>query len=224
MTATLVAKGLAAAHGDRTLFTDLDLVVAPGDVIGLVGANGAGKSTLLRILAGLRRAGGRSACRVSPPTATIGHLPQEPERRPGETVREFLGAADRRRRGPAGRWTRRRTALAAGRAGRRRRLHRRPRALARPRRRRPRRAGRRGRGRPRARRRPRPADDLAVRRPGRARRARVAAAQPVRHLPARRADQRPRPGRAGIGWRSSSPGCGPGPWWSATTGSSSPVR
>ncbi|HEY9483504.1 MAG TPA: ATP-binding cassette domain-containing protein, partial [Micromonosporaceae bacterium] len=90
MTATLVAKGLAAAHGDRTLFSDLDLVVAPGDVIGLVGANGAGKSTLLRILAGLAalEAGGIS---LSPPTATVGHLLQEPERRPGETVRGLLG-------------------------------------------------------------------------------------------------------------------------------------
>ena len=48
MSATLIAKGLAAAHGDRVLFSGLDLVVAPGDVIGLVGANGAGKSTLLR--------------------------------------------------------------------------------------------------------------------------------------------------------------------------------
>nr|BBJ49368.1 hypothetical protein SAVMC3_19970 [Streptomyces avermitilis] len=53
MTATLVAKNLAAGHGDRSLFSGLDLVVAPGEVIGLVGANGAGKSTLLRLLAGL---------------------------------------------------------------------------------------------------------------------------------------------------------------------------
>lgn len=53
MTATLVAKNLAAGHGDRALFAELDLVVAPGDVIGLVGVNGAGKSTLLRLLAGL---------------------------------------------------------------------------------------------------------------------------------------------------------------------------
>ena len=52
MSATLVAKGLAAGHGDRVLFSGLDLVVAPGDVIGLVGANGAGKTTLLRTLAG----------------------------------------------------------------------------------------------------------------------------------------------------------------------------
>ncbi|WP_328500672.1 ATP-binding cassette domain-containing protein [Streptomyces sp. NBC_00457] len=89
MTAILVAKNLAAGHGDRALFTGLDLVVAPGDVIGLVGANGAGKSTLLRILAGLT-APEEGELRLSPPTATIGHLPQEPERRPGETVRGFL--------------------------------------------------------------------------------------------------------------------------------------
>ncbi|QDI67811.1 heme ABC transporter ATP-binding protein [Streptomyces calvus] len=100
MTATLVAKNLAAGHGDRSLFTGLDLVVAPGDVIGLVGANGAGKSTLLRLLAGLT-APEEGELRLSPPTATVGHLPQEPERRPGETVRAFLarrtGVADAQR-------------------------------------------------------------------------------------------------------------------------------
>ncbi|WP_306192174.1 ABC-F family ATP-binding cassette domain-containing protein [Streptomyces sp. MK5] len=89
MTATLVAKNLAAGHGDRTLFSGLDLVVAPGDVIGLVGANGAGKSTLLRLLAGLD-APEQGELTLSPPAATVGHLPQEPDRRPGETVRRFL--------------------------------------------------------------------------------------------------------------------------------------
>ncbi|MBN0048623.1 ABC-F family ATP-binding cassette domain-containing protein [Streptomyces actuosus] len=89
MTATLVAKNLCAGHGDRTLFGGLDLVVAPGDVIGLVGANGAGKSTLLKLLAGLT-APEQGEIRFSPPTAAVGHLPQEPERRPGETVRAFL--------------------------------------------------------------------------------------------------------------------------------------
>ncbi|MGW0561403.1 ABC-F family ATP-binding cassette domain-containing protein [Streptomyces sp. NPDC003016] len=89
MTATLVAKDLAAGHGDRSLFSGLDLVVAPGDVIGLVGVNGAGKSTLLRLLAGLDTPE-EGELRLSPPTATVGHLPQEPERREGETVRDFL--------------------------------------------------------------------------------------------------------------------------------------
>ncbi|GLW23835.1 ABC transporter ATP-binding protein [Microbispora triticiradicis] len=89
MSATLVAKELAAGHGDRVLFTDLDLVVAPGDVVGLVGVNGAGKSTLLRLLAGLDTPE-HGSVRLSPPAANVGHLPQEPERRPGETVAAFL--------------------------------------------------------------------------------------------------------------------------------------
>jgi ATPase subunit of ABC transporter with duplicated ATPase domains len=89
MSATLVVKDLAAGHGDRVLFSGLDLVVAPGDVVGLVGVNGAGKSTLLRTLAGLVPAE-QGTVRLSPASANIGHLPQEPDRRPGETVREFL--------------------------------------------------------------------------------------------------------------------------------------
>jgi ATPase subunit of ABC transporter with duplicated ATPase domains len=90
MSATLIARELAAGHGDRTLFTGLDLVVAPGDVIGLVGANGAGKTTLLRTLAGLI-ATESGTVSLSPPTANVGYLPQERERRAGETVRDFLG-------------------------------------------------------------------------------------------------------------------------------------
>jgi ATPase subunit of ABC transporter with duplicated ATPase domains len=92
VSATLVARGLAAGHGARVLFSDLDLVVAPGDVVGLVGVNGAGKSTLLRTLAG-ELPTGEGTVALSPPTATVGYLPQEAERRPGETV---LGAIARR--------------------------------------------------------------------------------------------------------------------------------
>ncbi len=89
MSATLQATSLAAGHGTRLLFSDLDLVVAPGDVVGLVGVNGAGKSTLLRLLAGEDRPEDGTVA-VSPPDATVGHLPQEPDRRPGETVTAFL--------------------------------------------------------------------------------------------------------------------------------------
>ncbi|UUV32675.1 ATP-binding cassette domain-containing protein [Amycolatopsis roodepoortensis] len=89
MSATLVAKNLAAGHGDRVLFSGLDLVVAPGEVIGLVGVNGAGKSTLLKTLGGLVPPE-EGSVRLDPPTATVGHLPQEPERREGESVRAFL--------------------------------------------------------------------------------------------------------------------------------------
>jgi ATPase subunit of ABC transporter with duplicated ATPase domains len=90
MTATLLARGLTAGHGHRVLFSGLDLVVAPGDVIGLVGANGAGKSTLLRILAGLAAAE-QGEVALAPATAAVGYLPQEPERQKGETVAGFLG-------------------------------------------------------------------------------------------------------------------------------------
>lgn len=83
---TLHARGLAAGHAERTLFEDVDLTLAPGDVVGLVGVNGAGKSTLLRMLAAAPAAG----ITLSPPDATVGYLAQEPERVPGETVLEFL--------------------------------------------------------------------------------------------------------------------------------------
>jgi ATPase subunit of ABC transporter with duplicated ATPase domains len=115
VSALLVAKNLQAAVGDRVLFSGLDLVVGPGDVIGLVGVNGAGKSTLLRMLAGLSAAQD-GIVTVSPPDASIGYLPQEPDRRPGETVRQFLArrtgvaAADDAMQAAAG-------ALAAGTPG-----------------------------------------------------------------------------------------------------------
>ncbi|MFB8280816.1 ABC-F family ATP-binding cassette domain-containing protein [Nocardia colli] len=89
MSTTLHARGLSAGHGERTLFDDLDLTLAPGDVIGLVGANGAGKSTLLRMLADRRTPTG--SITLSPPDATVGYLAQEPERVAGESVLEFLG-------------------------------------------------------------------------------------------------------------------------------------
>ncbi|WGX94305.1 ABC-F family ATP-binding cassette domain-containing protein [Nocardioides sp. L-11A] len=90
MSATIKAAGLAAGHGATALFSGLDLVIAPRDIIGLVGPNGAGKSTLLRTLAGdLRPEAGSVA--IAPASATIGYLPQETERRAGETVRGFLG-------------------------------------------------------------------------------------------------------------------------------------
>jgi ATPase subunit of ABC transporter with duplicated ATPase domains len=89
MTATLVAKNVAGGFAHRTLFEGLDLTVAPGDVVGVVGANGAGKSTLLRILAGdLEPLEGTVS--VAPTDAFIGWLPQEHERVAGETVAAYV--------------------------------------------------------------------------------------------------------------------------------------
>src|ERR1700742_3098591 len=91
MTAVLTAKGLTAAHGSKLLFSGLDLTVAPGDVIGLVGANGAGKSTLLRTLAGAEpQALVDGTVSLSPSTAVVGYLAQELERRTDQSVQDFL--------------------------------------------------------------------------------------------------------------------------------------
>jgi ATPase subunit of ABC transporter with duplicated ATPase domains len=89
MTATLVAKELSGGHGHRTLFSNLSLTVAPGDVVGVVGANGAGKSTLLRILAGADRPQ-EGTVSLAPSDAFVGWLPQEHERTPGETIAAYI--------------------------------------------------------------------------------------------------------------------------------------
>lgn len=89
MTATLVTQGLAGGYGHRTLFDALDLTVAPGDVVGVIGANGAGKSTLLRLLAGIDEPQAGTVS-LSPADAFVGWLPQEHERLTGETVAQYI--------------------------------------------------------------------------------------------------------------------------------------
>jgi ATPase subunit of ABC transporter with duplicated ATPase domains len=88
--ATLVARDLTVSFGDHLVLDGVNLTVAPGARVGVVAPNGVGKTTVLRALAGLQTIDGGSVTRV-PPTASVGYLPQEAERRPGETVRAFLG-------------------------------------------------------------------------------------------------------------------------------------
>ncbi len=51
-TAVLEARGVAAGYGPQPVIHDIDIVVQPGEVVGLLGANGAGKTTMLLALAG----------------------------------------------------------------------------------------------------------------------------------------------------------------------------
>lgn len=89
MTATLVASDLSGGYAHRTLFEHLDLTVAPGDVVGVVGVNGAGKSTLLRILSGelTPQAG---TVQLAPHNAFVGYLPQEHHRVEHETIEAYV--------------------------------------------------------------------------------------------------------------------------------------
>jgi ATP-binding cassette subfamily F protein 3 len=62
----LVAEGISKKLGDRQLFRNLDLFIAPGDRIGIIGPNGTGKTTLVRTLLG----------ELEPDTGTIKRSPK----------------------------------------------------------------------------------------------------------------------------------------------------
>jgi ABC-2 type transport system ATP-binding protein len=83
----LVAPELAGAQGATRRFGELlavdgvDLAVAAGEVVGLIGANGSGKTTLIRMLLGLLApSGGRVRLFGEPPSrqtrARLGYVPQ----------------------------------------------------------------------------------------------------------------------------------------------------
>jgi ATPase subunit of ABC transporter with duplicated ATPase domains len=94
MAASLIARGIDVTRGAQLVLDAVDLTIAPGQRIGLIGPNGVGKSTLLRVLAGSRHDAGAvldaGSVELAPPSAVVGLLPQEPERSAHETVRGFL--------------------------------------------------------------------------------------------------------------------------------------
>ncbi|WP_208615475.1 ABC-F family ATP-binding cassette domain-containing protein [Streptomyces rubellomurinus] len=69
----ITTRGVDVRVGARLLLSDVNLHIAPGDRIGLVGRNGAGKTTLLAALAGQLPPAAGTITR----TGAVGYLPQD---------------------------------------------------------------------------------------------------------------------------------------------------
>jgi ABC transport system ATP-binding/permease protein len=82
--------GIALTFGGTPLLEGVDLAVAAGERVCLVGRNGSGKSTLLKIVAGLVEAD--KGTRFLQPDATVRYLPQEPDLTGFATVADYVAA------------------------------------------------------------------------------------------------------------------------------------
>ncbi len=70
----MVVDHLTKSFGDRTLFADLNLEVAGGERIALLGDNGTGKSTFLKLVMGEEQPD--RGCVYLGPSIRVGYLPQ----------------------------------------------------------------------------------------------------------------------------------------------------
>jgi ABC-2 type transport system ATP-binding protein len=94
----ITTKNLSKRYGDKLAVNDLTFSVAPGEVLGFLGANGAGKSTTMRMIAGFisPSAGQVSVCghdiEKAPVAAKscMGYLPEGAPSYGEMTVAEFL--------------------------------------------------------------------------------------------------------------------------------------
>ena len=83
MSALVHVRGLRRAFGDAEALRGIDLAVAEGQIVGLIGPDGAGKTTALRILAGLVDADAGEV-------VVLGHAPDD------SPVREQVGLMPQR--------------------------------------------------------------------------------------------------------------------------------
>jgi ABC-2 type transport system ATP-binding protein/ribosome-dependent ATPase len=87
------ARAVTRKFGSFTAVSAVDLAIAPGEVVGLLGGNGAGKTTLIRMLLGLLRpSAGQIRLFGGPPSRAarrrVGYVPQTLGLYAGLTVAE----------------------------------------------------------------------------------------------------------------------------------------
>ncbi|PWK91285.1 ATPase subunit of ABC transporter with duplicated ATPase domains [Lentzea atacamensis] len=82
----LTARNISLSFGPRTVISEVDFDVSPGDRVGLIAPNGVGKSTLLRLLSGELQPETGSVSS----TGTVAHLTQETLHQTGESLRDHL--------------------------------------------------------------------------------------------------------------------------------------
>ena len=96
----MTIRGVTKAFGTNSVLKGIDLDIAPGEVLALIGGNGAGKSTLMKIIMGIYtldegeiRMDGQPV-RLGKPAAALSQgiylVPQEPLLFPNMTVRENI--------------------------------------------------------------------------------------------------------------------------------------
>ncbi|UWQ55827.1 ATP-binding cassette domain-containing protein [Leisingera caerulea] len=83
-------SGISLTFGGDPVFSNLDLVVQPGDRVALVGRNGSGKSTLMKVMAGIVEADQGDI--VVPPGKSVGYMEQDPRMEGFATLGDFAAS------------------------------------------------------------------------------------------------------------------------------------
>src|SRR6218665_3334913 len=105
MTQALTLQSISAHYGSTQVLEDLNLSVAEGELVSLLGASGCGKTTTLRLVAGFLQPtsgtitlGGRNLTRLPPHQRDIGLVFQNYALFPHLTVADNVGFGLKQRR------------------------------------------------------------------------------------------------------------------------------
>ncbi|MEV5962989.1 TlrC/CarA/OleB/SrmB family ABC-F type ribosomal protection protein [Kribbella sp. NPDC051952] len=90
-TAHIALCGVTKRYADHVVLDRVDLIIRPGEKVGVIGDNGAGKSTLLKLLAGVEAPDNGEVRRIAP--GGVGHLAQALDLPAEATVQDAVDLA-----------------------------------------------------------------------------------------------------------------------------------